>query len=285
MNLNTSYRQILSISVPIMLGSAAQNIIVLSDNVFLYHLNKVEFAAVGLVGVFYLIIASIGYGFSRGGQILIARRYGEADYNGAGDFFKALLFFEFVMALLMFFFLQYGTPWFFAQFVDNPVIYEKCLEYIYPRSYGVFFSYLGVSLIAFYTGIARTNFIVIDTLILAVVNLVLNYILIFGKFGFEPMGIAGAGLASTIAEVVAFVVFVVYMLFDKKNRMHNLTSFKGINIKLIAQTWDISAPLIWLSMLGLGSWFIFFSLIENLGSRELEVSNLLRNVYLILSIP
>jgi len=73
MRLNTSYKQILSISVPIMLGSAAQNIIVLSDNVFLYHVSETDFAAVGLVGVFYLIIASIGYGFSRGGQILIAR--------------------------------------------------------------------------------------------------------------------------------------------------------------------------------------------------------------------
>ena len=77
MKLSTSYSQILSLSVPIMLGSAAQNIIVLSDNVFLYHYNSVDFAASGLVGVFYLIIASIGYGFSRGGQIIIARRMGE----------------------------------------------------------------------------------------------------------------------------------------------------------------------------------------------------------------
>ena len=68
MKLSTSYSQILSLSVPIMLGSAAQNIIVLSDNVFLYHYDRIDFEASGLVGVFYLIIASIGYGFSRGGK-------------------------------------------------------------------------------------------------------------------------------------------------------------------------------------------------------------------------
>ena len=285
MRLSTSYRQILSISVPIMLGSAAQNIIVLSDNVFLFHVSEIDFAAVGLIGVFYLIIASIGYGFSRGGQILIARRHGEGAFKGAGDYFKALVLFELLMALLMFLFLMFGSKWFFALFVENQEIYQKCLEYIYPRSFGVFFSYIGVSFVAFYTGIARTKIIVYDTLVLIVVNIVLNYVLIFGHFGFEPMGIAGAGWASTIAEVVAFLVFFIYLIFDKVNKAYGITNTRLIRLKLVWQTFDISAPIVWQSIIGLGSWFIFFTLIENMGSRELEISNLIRNVYLILSVP
>jgi len=285
MRLNTSYKQILSISVPIMLGSAAQNIIVLCDNVFLYHVSETDFAAVGLVGVFYLIIASIGYGFSRGGQILIARRYGEQDYESAGDYFKALVMFEFMMALGIFLFLYFGSSWFFALFIDNPILYEKCLEYIYPRSFGVFFSYVGVSFVAFYTGIAKTEIIVYDTIILIVVNVILNYIFIYGKLGLEPMGIAGAGLASTLAEVIAFLAFVLYILFDSSNKPYKISSLGKFNLPLIRQTFDISAPIVWQSIIGLGSWFIFFTLIENMGSRPLEISNLIRNIYLILSIP
>ncbi|MCB9298230.1 MAG: hypothetical protein H6559_34710 [Lewinellaceae bacterium] len=68
MRLRTSYRQILSISAPIMLGSAAQNVIALSDSVFLYHLSQEDFASIGFVGVFYPVVAAIGYGFSRGGR-------------------------------------------------------------------------------------------------------------------------------------------------------------------------------------------------------------------------
>ena len=56
-----------------MLGSAAQNVIALSDSVFLYHLSETDFASIGFVGVFYLVVAAIGYGFSRGGQIMIPR--------------------------------------------------------------------------------------------------------------------------------------------------------------------------------------------------------------------
>ena len=77
MQLKTTYKQILSISAPIMLGSAAQNVIALSDSVFLYYKSESDFAAIGFVGVFYLVIAAIGYGLSKGGQILIARRMGE----------------------------------------------------------------------------------------------------------------------------------------------------------------------------------------------------------------
>lgn len=285
MKLSTSYKQILSLSVPIMLGSAAQNIIVLSDNVFLYHYHSVDFAAAGLVGVFYLIIASIGYGFSRGGQIIIARRNGEHNYEGAGTDFQALFIFELALSIVLFLFLQNYSSNFFSIFIKNPEILQKCIEYIGPRSWGVFFSYLGVSLIAFYTGIANTKFIIYDTLVLIIVNLVLNYILVFGKFGFEPMGIAGAALASTLAEVVAFIVFIGYMIWDKGNRKYHLLSVHKLVTKDFKNMFSISSPIVFQSILGIGSWFLFFSFIENVGSHELEISNLLRTVYLILSIP
>lgn len=285
MRLSTSYRQILSLSVPIMLGSAAQNIIVLSDNVFLYHYDPLEFAAVGLVGVFYLIIASIGYGFSRGGQILIARRNGELNYTGAGRDFQGLFIFECVLAVVLFLFLWFGSASFFSLFINNEEILQKCVEYIKPRSFGVFFSYIGVSLIAFYTGIANTRFIIYDTVILITVNIFLNYVFIFGAFGIEPMGIGGAGLASTLAEVVAFVAFVIYMIWDKGNRKYKLLNTEKLSILTVFNVFNISFPVVFQSILGIGSWFLFFSFIENVGSRELQISNLMRNVYLILSIP
>jgi len=92
-SISPSYKTILSVSVPLMLGSAAQQIIVLSDNVFLYHESLEDFGAIALVGVFYLMIASIGYGFSRGGQILIARRFGEESMTAVGFNFYTLSIF------------------------------------------------------------------------------------------------------------------------------------------------------------------------------------------------
>ncbi len=285
MQLKTSYKQILAISTPIMLGSAVQNIIALSDSVFLYHLSEADFAAIGFVGVFYLIIAAIGFGFSKGGQILIARRVGEQKYTEVGRTFYAMLYFELALAVVMFLFMYFGAYYFFSLFVNSDVIFYKSLEYLDYRSWGVFFSYAGVAIIALYTGVARPLFIVVDTLILAVINIILNYGLIFGQWGLPEMGIAGAGLASTIAEVIAFIVFVIYVLFDKPSRKYNLFKFPKIDVPLIKAQLKIGTPIVAQAVVGLGSWFVFFGIVENLGERPLAITNLVRMVYLVLSIP
>ena len=285
MKLKTSYSQILAISAPIMLGSAAQNVIALSDSVFLYRKSDLDFAAIGFVGVFYLVVAAIGYGFSRGGQIMIARRMGEGQVQEVGRTFYAMLYFEMALALLMFLFMVFVCPSFFSFMINSEVIISKSLEYLEFRSWGVFFSYLGVAIVALYSGVARTNFIFIDMTIMAVVNIVLNYGLIFGKWGLPEMGIAGAGLASTIAEIVAFVVFLLFILFDKKVRDYQLFKLPKIDLDLIWRQCSLSLPIVAQAFVGLGSWFVFFSIVEKLGERELAISNLVRMVYLLLSIP
>ncbi len=285
MKLRSTYSQILTLSIPIMLASAAQNVVVLTDNVFLYHKSALEFASIGIIGVFYLIIAAIGYSFSRGGQIIIARRFGEHNEDGIGKSAVSLFYLELLFALLVFFFIQYYADSFFAYFVSNEDILAKCLDYIYPRSYGVFFSFTGLAMIGLYTGIARTSFIIWDTLLLVVINLVLNYCLIFGRFGLPEMGITGAAWASTIAEIAAFIVFVVYMIYQRAFREFNIIQNLRPDFSDIWSTFKLSIPIVIQSVVGIGSWFIFFSMIENLGLRELEMSNLIRNVYLILSIP
>lgn len=269
-----------------MLGSAAQNVIMLSDSVLLYHLGEVEFAAIGFAGVFYIAVAAVGWAFSRGGQIMIARRMGEQNPGAIGHTFHAMFYFELALACLMFAFMRFVAPSLFASFLDHsPEVLKLSLEYLDYRSYGIFFSYTGVSLIALYTGMARTNFILIDTIILAVVNLVLNYGLIFGHFGLPAMGIAGSGLASTIAEMVAFVIFVAWMLRDRDTWRYRIFEVEKPDFPLIKKQLQVSLPVVAQAVVGQGSWVLFFAMVENLGERPLAVSNLVRTVFLCLSIP
>ncbi len=285
MTLTTSYKQILAISAPIMLGSAVQNLLALTDSVFLYHLSEVDFAAIGFVGVFYLVIAAIGYGFSKGGQIIIARRMGEANPNRVGRAFYAMLYFELMLATIMWVFMYYGSSWFFDLLVNSPSVFTRSLHYLEYRAWGVFASYAGLAMIALYTGVARTRFIMWNTLLLATVNVALNYSLIFGHFGLPAMGIAGAGLASTIAEYIALIVFIAYMILDGPARTYHLFHLPDIDWQLIKDVLKLSAPMVAQAIVGLGSWFLFFGFIENMGERPLAISNLVRMVYLVLSIP
>ncbi len=268
-----------------MLGSAVQNLLTLTDSIFLYHLTEVDFAAIGFVGVFYLAIAAIGYGFSKGGQIIIARRMGEANPDRVGRAFHAMLYFELALALAMFLFMYWGAAWFFAAIVNSEEVYARSLAYLDLRSWGVFASYTGVAFVALYTGVARTRFIMYDTVLLATINFALNYSLIFGHFGLPAMGIAGAGLASTIAEYVALAAFILYIATDRKARAYHLFRLPDIDWRLIKDLFRLSMPMVAQAIVGLGSWFLFFGFIENMGERPLAISNLARIVYLVLSIP
>jgi len=285
MQLDTSYRQILAISTPIMLGSAVQNVIAATDVIFLSRLSQSDLAAIGIVGAFYLTVAAVGFGFSKGGQIMIARRMGEGKADEVGKTFYTMVYFELALAVFMFLFMQYGSLEFFSYFIDAPDILFKCTEYLSYRSWGVFFSYVGVAFVALYTGVARPTFIVIDTLILALVNFVLNWGLIFGKWGLPEMGIAGAGLASTIAEVVAFVIFVIYIYFDKEAVKYNLFKLPKIDFDLFKDQQRIATPIVAQVVVGMGASFFFLSLVENLGETEAAITSMVRIVYLVLSIP
>ena len=283
--LSTSYRQILKISIPIMLGSAAQNIIALIDSAFLFHFGQTDFAAMGFVGVFYLVVAAIGYAISRSGQIIIARRAGEGRPLHVGDAFHSMFILEIIIAAIIFLAIKLFGHEIMRLFLDSEVLVQKCMDYLNYRIYGIFFAFTGVALIALYTGVARTKFIMYDTIVLVVTNIFLDYVLVFGKWGFPEMGIAGAGLASAIAEGVALLVFVIWMLQDKPTKAYKLFRIPRIIKFQILSLLRMSYHLVMQTVLGLGSWVIFFGLIENLGERALAISNLIRMVYLVLSVP
>jgi putative MATE family efflux protein len=285
MRIRTSYAQIWKISAPIIIGSAVQNLIALTDMVFLYYRSEDDFASIGFVGTFYIIVAAIGFGFSRGGQILIARYAGGRRAEEAGRAFHSMLLFELLLAAAMFLIMTYGCYWIFAAVVDSDIIFYKSLEYIDTRRWGVFASYAGVAAIALYSGLARPKFIVIDTFILFIINVILNRALIFGAWGFPEMGIAGAGLASTIAEYVALVIFLIYMFFDRRIRPMRVFNLPRLDWPLVREQIGLSIPIVVLSLVGLGSGFLFFGLVENFGERAMAVNSLVRIVYLILSIP
>ncbi|MBK9272406.1 MAG: MATE family efflux transporter [Saprospiraceae bacterium] len=273
------------LSVPIMLGSAGQNLIALTDSLFLYGYDENDFAAVGFISVFYLVLSAIGFGFSKGGQILIARKYGDGSHLQVNKFFYAILIFELILGVLLFLCLKFYSKEILSLFVQSEIILNKSIEFLKYRSYGLIFSFAGLSLLSLYMGIGKPRIILIDTVFLGLVNLMLCYVLVYGKFGFPEMGISGAGLASTISEAAALLFFIGYMALDSNVKPYRLGKLQPITYLDIRNIIKIGIPIMFQSMIGIASWFIFFSFIEKLGERALAISNLLRVLYLVFSIP
>jgi len=193
----------------------------------------VELGAMGLVGIFFYSFMMIGFGFSKGAQITIARRAGEGNKKIIGHIMSNLVYFMLLLSVLIFFLLHFYAPAILAQFVDSKQVYESSLKYLEYRNYSIFLGFLGFALIAFYTGTGKTGIIIVSTTILALVNVVLNYSLIFGKLGLPEMGIAGAGLASTIAESVATVFLLLYTIFNRSLNEYRIFKVFKFDFSLI----------------------------------------------------
>jgi Na+-driven multidrug efflux pump len=153
------------------------------------------------------------------------------------------------------------------------------------RSFGIIFTLGAITFRSFYIAISHTRIITYSALIMLVLNVILDYLLIFGNYGFPEMGIKGAALASVIAESAALVYLVAYSTIKNEFRHFNLFQFKEVTRKRINAIIHLSSPVILQNTLSMGSWFLFFVIIEHMGEHELAISNIIRATYMLLMTP
>jgi putative MATE family efflux protein len=176
-------------------------------------------------------------------------------------------------------------PSLLSRFMSSKEICQASSTFLVYRVLGLLFASGGMLFRAFYTGITFTRYLSISSAIMAVVNVILDYVLIFGHWGFSKMGIAGAGIASTIAEASALLFFLIVTWHNRKVKDYDLFRWVRPQIAVIKSTLGVSVFVMMQMVLSLGCWFIFFMFIEKLGERPLAVSNIIRSLYLLLMIP
>lgn len=285
MKTHITNKEIWSIALPIMLGNMAQTIINFTDTAFLGHLGVVALGASMLAGLFYFVFTTIAAGFAVGVQIIIARRFGEKNYGRIGVIFQHGSLFVLVLGCLLLSVLYLFSDHLLLWLIDSQNIYEASLDYIKYRQFGIIFVCFNFLYRALYVGISSTKVITYSTIIMAIVNIFLDYCLIFGNWGFPEMGIAGAAIASFAAEISAFVFFSVYSYIKLRNKEYGMFRRYRIEPELMGRILRISTPTMVQKLLSFGVWFIFFVLIEKMGETATGISSITRSIYMILITP
>lgn len=280
-----SYHRIWKVSLPIIFSGIAQNIVNVTDTAFLGRVGLVELGAAGNAGIFYFVLVMIGMGFTIGCQIIIGRRNGEQNFHQIGHLFNTALYFLIPLSVLVFLFIQYIAPALMTFFTSSDAVLQASNTFLKVRGFGIFFAYLNFLFIAFYTGITKTRVLTYATFIQAGINVVLDYLLIFGHGGFPQMGIEGAALASVISEIVAMIYFVLYTRIKIERSKYGLElQFVFSGTKLI-KILKIGFPIMIQNFMALSSWLAFFLIIEKIGEKELAASHIIRSIYMVLMIP
>lgn len=279
-----TYRDIWKVCLPIMLGLLTQNVMQITNTIFLGRVGEVEFGASGLAGIYYYAFFMLGFGFSIGAQIMIGRRNGERNYDQIGTIvIQSMMFLLFFAALL------YGASNMFSKYglsvlIKSPLVYEAASEYLGWRTFGFFFAAVNIMFRAFYVGIARTSVLTLNAAVMTVVNIIFDYLLIFGNFGMPKLGIAGAGMASVLAEISSIIFFTIYTLRTVDLKKYGFHKMK-FQFSVVRRILSISIFTMIQYAISSSTWFIFFLAIENHGERALAITNIVRTFYMMYFIP
>ena len=284
--LNLSTKSILKMTIPIMMGTFIQNIVLITDSILVNKLGTVDFDAANNAGLLYVCFFMILRGLGNGTQIQIAKEYGNNKLIDIKHTLTNSFVLQLIFGIIIFCFLFFFKDSLLNLIVKSDAIRIKMSGFLEYRSFGIFFAGMQVSLISFFIGIGRTKIIVASTLILALSNIFLDFGLIFGRFGFPEMGLEGAALASTIAEGLTFIFLLSQLLFNASFKDFN---FQPLKEKIVTYKTrlllKLSSPIMLSGFIALSTWFVFFSLIEQMGEEALEASHVVRNLFFLTFIP
>ncbi|MBQ8239258.1 MAG: MATE family efflux transporter [Bacteroides sp.] len=278
-------KDIWNVSYPILLALLAQNVINVTDTAFLGHVGEVELGASAMGGLLYICIFTVAFGFSTGSQIMIGRRNGEGRFRDVGPVMMQGCLFLFVMAAVLFGLCQWSMPVVVRALISSDNIYDATCEFLYWRMFGFFFSFVNVMFRALYVGITRTKVLTINAVVMALVNVFLDYALIFGRFGFPEMGVKGAAIASVVAEASSLVFGLVYTRMFVDLKKYGLNRWPQWDSALLGRILSISCFTMVQYFISMATWFVFFMAVERLGERELAIANIVRSIYIVLLIP
>ena len=278
-------KEIWNVTYPIFLGLLAQNVINVTDTAFLGHVGEVALGAAAMGGLLYICVYTIAFGFSIGSQILIARRNGEGDYHAIGPVMWQGTAFSFAMAVALLVGMYFSAGSLIRMLITSDTIYHATYEFFTWRIWGFLFAFVNVMFRALYIGITRTKTLTLNAVVMAAINVFLDYALVFGELGFPEMGVKGAALASVIAEAASTLFFFIYTYAKVDCKKYRLNHFGNFDIAMVVRILRISCFTMVQYFLAMAIWFVFFMALERLGQRQLAIANIVRSVYIVLLIP
>lgn len=244
-------RLLLNISLPMMLSMLVQAMYNVVDSIFVSRVSENALTAVSLAFPMQTLLIAVGAGTGVGVNSLLSKSLGEKDYDKVnktamnGIFLYIISYFvSAVVGLLA------VQPFYASQIKDAPVeIMDMGVQYltiVMVASFGIYAQFIFERLLQ---ATGRTVFTMISQMTGAILNIILDPILIFGLFGLPKMGVAGAAVATVIGQIAGGVVGLIYNL--RKN--DDITfSFRGFwpDARIIGMIYKVGLPSIIMQSIG-----------------------------------
>ncbi|MEW6508572.1 MAG: MATE family efflux transporter [Bacteroidota bacterium] len=235
-------KETFKLAFPISIGQLGHITMGVVDSLMVGKIGSASLAASSLVNGLFFLILVLGFGMTFALSPLIAISKGEKNFAQCGVILNHGLFVNLIFAIILMVLVHLTS--FLIPFLNQPADVTKlAVSYIQILSTSIIPFILFACYRQFLEGLSIPNPPMIIAILANLLNAFLNWIFIYGNFGFSPMGLDGAGYATSITRWIMMIVLILYVIKSNKLKVYNpLLSFRNLSDKLIRKIVSIGLP-------------------------------------------
>lgn len=214
-NYTKEFNYNLKLAFPVILGMLGHIFVSFADNIMVGQLGAAELAAVSLGNSFFFIAMSLGIGFASAITPLVAEADSAKNSLGVKNALKHGLILCAILSVLLYLLMLLAVP--AIHYMKQPLeVVELAIPYLYIISISIIPLVVFEALKRFSDGLSNTKYPMYATIAANIINIIINYLLIFGSFGFPRLGIVGAGIGTLVSRII--MIFFLSLIFMKKEK-------------------------------------------------------------------
>ncbi|MGB0523694.1 MAG: MATE family efflux transporter [Flammeovirgaceae bacterium] len=205
----THFKKLFKLAYPVMLSQAGQILVGIADNMMVGQVGAIPLAASAFANAVFFNIMVLGMGIAYGVTPLVGAALGEKDNKKIGRILKNGIFINVLSGIVMLI-IMFGITPFMHHMGQDPEVVEEAIPYFYTLAFSILPLMIFFNFKQFNEGVASTKPTMVITLSSNVINILLNYILIYGHWGFPELGLLGAGYATLISRILMGIALAIY---------------------------------------------------------------------------
>lgn len=216
-----------SLAYPVMLSQLGHMMVNVADSIMVGHLGAIPLAGASLANVIFHLLLMFGIGVSYAITPLVAVADGENDTDKSAVFLRHAIIVNLIAGIVLFCLVAVAAPG--LKHLDQPLdVVEMAIPYLNIVTLSLIPLMIFQTFRQFAEGLSDTKTAMVIVIVSNIINVILNYILIYGKLGFEPLGLLGAGYASFISRIILGAWMTWYIYSAKRYALYKL-AFKFVN--------------------------------------------------------
>ena len=237
-------RQLYHLAAPIALQNLLTASLYMVASVMVGQLGDASIAAVGLAGQIFFLLSLILFGIGSGCAMFTAQLWGNKDISSLHKVLGLCLVMGLVLAGLFLILCEFFPAWIIGIFTVDPQVITLGSEYLRIYAWSFLFFAITSGYACILRSVGEVKLPMLVTVTALALNIALNYIFIFGAFGFPAMGILGAAISAVIARVAECLALVLITYWKKYPVASKFKELLGFNFRFIAKIFNPVLPVI-----------------------------------------